>query len=262
MADTNSTSQRDHKQPEVSNTTSGEDGISLYYEALLEEVERAVEVYNEEAVESLRSNDYESVKQIMEWSQEVRVYHRRVKELQSEWAQLVSKWDVDASVHELPLAKIAKKFPEALRTPGHAFRIPILETLVGTSGVVTHSRVLSEVFRRMESTLNDHDYQPLLSNPDQPRWRNTAIWCLDQLAVEGLISSASARGTWEITEQGMSVLAEQRQAVARNTRNGSADDASSLEFDPDQDGDNDACKSSFGLQEILDETVEGFNVEA
>ena len=256
MVNLNSISQRRENPPEVLDTTMGEDGIVLYYEALLEEVERGVEVYNEEAVECIRSNDYESVKQIMEWTQAVRVYHRRVKELQSEWAQLVSKWEVDAAVHELPGPRSARKVPEGWRTPGRAFRIPILESLVGTSGAVTNSGVLSEVFRRMESTLNDHDHQLLLSNPELPRWRNTAIWCIDQLAVEGLICSGPARGTWEITDQGISVLGEQRQDVGGNTRNGSADAASS-EIDPSQNGDNDAFKSSSGLEQILEETVKG-----
>ncbi len=72
---------------------------------------------------------------------------------------------------------------------------------------------------------------------------------------------AEKRLSLVIAEPGIIVLEEQRQDVGGNTRNGSADAASSWEIDPHQDGDKDAVKSSFGLEQILEETVEG-NVEA
>ncbi|MFN3396352.1 MAG: winged helix-turn-helix domain-containing protein, partial [Thermodesulfovibrionales bacterium] len=40
------------------------------------------------------------------------------------------------------------------------------------------------------------------------RWENTAQWCRNTLVQEGLLSSDSPRGIWEITAEGEKLLRE------------------------------------------------------
>jgi len=50
----------------------------------------------------------------------------------------------------------------------------------------------------MQGVLKDVDHQPLASDPDLPRWRNTAQWARAAMVREGLIKGDSRRGIWEI----------------------------------------------------------------
>lgn len=62
--------------------------------------------------------------------------------------------------------------------------------------------VLDKLAETMKPTLNEADYQPLPSDPDALRWRNTAQWTRYTLVKEGDMKSDSPRGVWEITAQG------------------------------------------------------------
>lgn len=66
--------------------------------------------------------------------------------------------------------------------------------------------VLNGVEQLMKSVLKQIDYEPLPSQPDAPRWRNTAQRERDTMVKEGLLKSTSQRGVWEITEAGRKAL--------------------------------------------------------
>ncbi len=97
---------------------------------------------------------------------------------------------------------------KGLRTSEDAFRRPILEALVEWGGRAEMSKVLDLVEKKMEGILNDFDRQPLRSDPNIIRWRNTAQWCRNTMAREGLLKSDSPRGIWEISERGRKALQE------------------------------------------------------
>lgn len=93
-----------------------------------------------------------------------------------------------------------------LRTPEEAYRRPLLEALVELGGRAKVAEVLSHVEAKMKGILNEHDYDPLPSNPKQPRWRNTAHWCRNTLVTEGVMKNDSPAGIWEISEKGVEAL--------------------------------------------------------
>lgn len=68
--------------------------------------------------------------------------------------------------------------------------------------------VLEKVLQAMQQVLKDVDYQPLASDPDLPRWRNTAQWARAAMVKEGLMKGDSPRGMWEISDAGRRHLAE------------------------------------------------------
>ena len=89
-----------------------------------------------------------------------------------------------------------------MRTREDAFRAPILKALVHLGGSAPMTEVLDRVGDVMEGQLNEYDRSPLPTTPGSPRWRNTAQWARNAMVREGLLSSASPRGTWDITEAG------------------------------------------------------------
>jgi len=56
--------------------------------------------------------------------------------------------------------------------------------------------------RLIKPVLRDVGYLPLASDPDIPRWRNTAQWARHSMVKEGLLKADSPRGIWEITDAG------------------------------------------------------------
>ena len=54
----------------------------------------------------------------------------------------------------------------------------------------------------MDGKLNETDFQPLPSDPDSVRWRNTAQWTRNTLVNQGDMKQNSPRGVWEISEKG------------------------------------------------------------
>jgi hypothetical protein len=66
--------------------------------------------------------------------------------------------------------------------------------------------------RAMKPILKDVDHEPLASEPDMPRWRNSAQWARNTMRQEGLLKDDSPHGTWEITDAGRTRLAEEKQA--------------------------------------------------
>jgi len=79
---------------------------------------------------------------------------------------------------------------------------------VELGGRAEMSKVLDLVEKKVQGILNDYDRRPLPSNPKIIRWRNTAQWCRNTMAREGLLKSDSPRGIWEISERGRKALQE------------------------------------------------------
>src|SRR5262249_41976563 len=93
-----------------------------------------------------------------------------------------------------------------LRTPEAAFYQPILQVLVELGGRAPIRQVLDRVGQVMQEVLQDVDYQPLASDPELPRWRNTAQWARNTMVQEGMLKNDSRRGIWEISEAGRQSL--------------------------------------------------------
>jgi hypothetical protein len=93
-----------------------------------------------------------------------------------------------------------------LRTREEAYYRPILEALMAPGGSAPMNQVLDRVLQNMRSTLKDVDFEPLASEPDTPRWKNTAQWARNAMVRQGLLRNDSLRGVWEISEAGVRFL--------------------------------------------------------
>ncbi len=87
---------------------------------------------------------------------------------------------------------------------------PILTTLLEEGGRAKMADVLPSVEKRMQGILKKVDYEPLASDQDMPRWRNTAQWARNSMVKDGLLKGDSPRGIWEISHAGRAWLAQQK----------------------------------------------------
>jgi len=177
--------------------------VDIAFEILMEEVEEVANGLNSEGAAAFESGDYDRARQIIEDATRLADFRQKVKALQQEW---------QTSFPAVPRKKVSRtskgRLPKGLRTPDHAFREPILQSLVELGGSAEMSVVLERVGKKMRRQLNEYDMEPTPSDPKSTRWRNTAQWCRLTLVREGLMKSDSPRGVWEITDSGRMAVRE------------------------------------------------------
>jgi len=102
------------------------------------------------------------------------------------------------------------KLPRGLKTTDKAYYRPILKALIDLGGKASVHEVLVRVENVMKGLLKDTDRQPISSNPNEPRWANTAKWARKRMTMmkPPLLKPDSPRKIWEITEAGRRFLEE------------------------------------------------------
>jgi restriction system protein len=96
------------------------------------------------------------------------------------------------------------------KTPNHAYRLPILETLEQLGGRGRAQEVVSIVYVKMKDRLTEDDLKPLPSGRSV-RWENTVRWERQNMVNEELLRDDSPVGVWEMTEAGRAYLQQARQ---------------------------------------------------
>ena len=172
--------------------------VNVAFEILLEEIEEVFNIISMEGEEAFKIKDFDKAKQLIEFAERLKFFRERVKALQKEWQTVFS----EKIAKEVPKRQVKSRLKRGLRTPEENFVIPILESLIELGGKAEMKNVLKLVHEKMKNILNKYDYEPLPSNPKQKRWENTAQWARNTMVNEGLLSSESPRGIWEITEKG------------------------------------------------------------
>jgi hypothetical protein len=110
-------------------------------------------------------------------------------------------------------SEVGDRLARGLRTPESAFVLPILQALEHFGGQATMSQVLDHVGDLMKDQLQDVDHQSLKSDPNKPRWNNTAQWARNTMVTQKLLLSKSPRGVWEISEAGRKYLRNKTGAI-------------------------------------------------
>jgi hypothetical protein len=180
--------------------------VAVAFDIVLEEIENAIAALNREGAQAFEGGKYEVARDLMEKGSQMTAFRSRVKDMQKEWLNIFAA----IVLQKLRRRKAPryKKLKHGLRTPEDEFRVPILQSLVELGGYAPVNNVLDKVERLVSDKLNAYDRQNLPSDPTIPRWRNTAQWARAAMVKEGLLSSKSPRGVWEITDAGRAFLAE------------------------------------------------------
>jgi restriction system protein len=183
--------------------------VASAFEMLLEEVEAEIDFVTGVGSRAFAARATDRAREAADRADALTAFRDRVAALRKEWEELAKaeeREDEQTRTERRDLGKLRK----GLRTPTEAYFQPILRTLdeMGGSGKV--SEVLDRVGEIMKPVLKDVDYQPLASNPENPRWRNAAQWARNTMRQDGLIKDDSPHGTWEISDKGRAMLKRSR----------------------------------------------------
>ncbi|NLE58886.1 MAG: hypothetical protein GX616_11030, partial [Planctomycetes bacterium] len=144
-------------------------------------------------------------------AEQITAFRDKVAALRKEWDALnhaETEEDEETRAERRNLGRLRK----GLRTPEAAYYLPILKALVELGGSAKMQAILDKVHTAMKPILKDVDHEPLASDPDMPRWRNSAQWARNSMRQEGLLKDDSPHGIWEIADAGRARLAEGKQA--------------------------------------------------
>jgi len=176
------------------------------FEMLLEEIEVEIDFINKAGANAFQRSDYDSVEQHRERARQATVLHDKLVDLRKEWETLMASHhdkEEEEAVHEE--RRNMDHLQRGLRTPGPAFRQPILKALNEMGGSAKMRDVLTRVEQLMRDVLKKVDYEPLPAD-GVPRWSKAAQWERYRMAREGLLKEDFRRGIWEITEAGRKAL--------------------------------------------------------
>jgi len=94
--------------------------------------------------------------------------------------------------------------------PESEYWLPILQILVQAGGKARSREVIAALGDRLRPELRPRDYEVL--DMGEVRWQNRARFARLRMKEQGLVSSASPRGIWEITQEGYRYLNERAPA--------------------------------------------------
>ncbi len=175
--------------------------VSSGFEMLLEEIEAEIDFFTRIGSRAFESRDFRKVDEARTQAEKVTAFRDKVAALRKEWDAISgseAEEDEETKAERRNLGRLRK----GLRTPEAAYYLPILKALVELGGSAKMQAVLDKVHTAMKPILKDVDHQPLASDPDMPRWRNSAQWARNTMRQEGLLKDDSPHGTWEITDAG------------------------------------------------------------
>lgn len=176
------------------------------FEMLLEEIEAEIDLVNRVGARAFESRDYDKAKAALEHAAQITGFRDKVDALRREWENLFACEEDEEGTEDHAQHRNLGRLRRGLRTREKAYYRPILEALQALGGSAQMSQVLDRVLQSMRGTLKDVDYEPLASDPDMPRWKNTAQWARYSMVKEGLLRNDSPRGIWQITEAGVQFL--------------------------------------------------------
>ena len=183
--------------------------VFVAFEMLLEEMEVEIDFANKTLTKAAEGHDYDGVHEALERAKQATNLRDNLVDLRKSWELLMvshQNKEEEEVVHNE--RRNRGRLQRGMRTPEPAFRQPILKALIEKGGSARIGDVLARVEQLMKSTLKPVDLEPVPSQPDMPRWRNTAAWERNTMVKEGLLKSSSPHKLWEITEAGRKALIE------------------------------------------------------
>lgn len=181
--------------------------IKRLFERIERELNQLIEIFENEA-ETILKNEKIELKTLLNTI-------RRLDHLKEEFSNISDEWkDVFGSSRALNdvRKKTFSKLRRGLSLPENEYIIPILESVVELGGRAKTRDVLKKVREKVAHKLTEYDFEGLPSNPNEQRWMNRSRWCRQNLVNEGLLSSVSERGIWEITDKGLEYLRKHKNA--------------------------------------------------
>lgn len=141
--------------------------------------------------------------------------------LRTDLARIITSIDADIErFHGIKPEKPTRRRVVATRvreplTPQAEFTLPLLESLIEAGGSLRVSEVIRRIGEKLGGQLTPADRQTIKSGP--VRWQNRVEWQRLRLLREGYLANDSARGVWEITENGRGLYQDLKSTSAKKS---------------------------------------------
>ena len=178
------------------------------FEILLEELETEIELINKAGSKAFANREYDRAREALSRADQATVFREQIAALRTEWEKIIPAANGEEEGIEKSERHNPARLRRGLRTRETAYFKPILQILSQMGGSAKTNDILSRVHKVMKGTLQDVDYEPLASDPEIPRWWNTAQWAHHSMVQAGLLKADTPRGTWEMTEAGAKLISE------------------------------------------------------
>jgi restriction system protein len=172
------------------------------FELLVEALEGEVNAVNNAGGRAFDHGDYPLVTQHLTRAEALTTLRGRVLALRHDWEEMLPEEETAGEETGATTRRDLGRLPKGVRTPEPFFQHPILQALVALGGSARMADVLDRVAEMVQGQLKAVDFDPLPSDPQALRWRNTAQWARSILVDKGFMRNDSPRGRWEITEAG------------------------------------------------------------
>ncbi len=180
--------------------------VAAAFEILLEEIEAEIHFVNQVGARAFEESAYDKAKEAIERAKRLTDFRDKADALRREWENLFAGEEDEEDVEARAARRNLGRLRRGQRTREEAYYRPILEALQALGGSAPMNQVLDRVLQTMRSKLKDVDFEPLTSDPDTPRWKNTAQWARNAMVRKGLLRNDSPRGVWEISTAGVRFL--------------------------------------------------------
>jgi restriction system protein len=177
-------------------------------EILLEEIEADIEFVNRRGASAFERRDYDMAREALELAARVTAFRDKIAALRDEWQGLTALVESQEDEASRTSRRNLGRLRRGMRTPETAYYKPILQAVAEMGGSGRIGDVLARVLEIMKPVLRDVDFEPLTSDPENPRWRNSAQWARNTLVNKGFLKNNSPRGVWEISDAGQQLLAK------------------------------------------------------
>lgn len=178
--------------------------VNAAFDMLSSEIERLVESINAVGAEAFQQGRHYEAEQMLAQAKAVTEFQQRITSLRKEWDAMSSK-PAAATTGPMPRTN-SVRLKKGEYTPQEAYYIPILRSLEEMGGSGKSADVCDAVYRKMKDVLKPVDLDGLPANPERLRWWVFAQFARLHLKNEGLLSSNSPYGIWEITDKGREYL--------------------------------------------------------
>lgn len=168
------------------------------FEILQVTLEEAITAVQDNGSDAMRQGNFDEAERVIKRARQLATIKGRLEDLHKSFEEHV--------ITEVEPESNHSRLRHGLKTSQEAYQSPILQVLVELGGSADLNTVLERVYELMEDQLNEYDHQPLPSDKNTTRWRNTAQWARNTLRSNGLLRDDSPRGIWEISDAGRNWL--------------------------------------------------------
>ncbi len=181
---------------------------AFIFDILIEEIENLINELSQDGARAFQNKDLSEANQLAQKGEQMTIFRAKIMDLKNEWISIIRGKNMgngDTIKKDPNKRKKRKRLKRGLRTAQNRYYEPILKALITLGGKGSVREVLELVESYMKSELNQYDIA-FLPSGSMRRWENAANWTRRDMVQQGLLSSDSDRGVWEITEKGKSWL--------------------------------------------------------